>query len=89
MRYLRSLEMLRILNLNGNPIQVEVTSFCVFLEIDYVELSCSSFWGDINPFPANVPIFYHLKTPENYDFFREYLVGTLARNGLIEILEGF
>ena len=41
----------------------------------------------INPFLANVPILYHLKTPENLWFsgvFRGYKMGTLARNGLKE-----
>ena len=38
-----------------------------------------------NPFLANVPILYPLKTPENFWFsgiFRGYKIGTLARNGL-------
>ena len=38
-----------------------------------------------NPFLANVPILYPLKTPENQRFsgvFRGYKMGTLARNGL-------
>ena len=38
-----------------------------------------------NPFPANVPILYPLKTPENHGFsgvFRGYKMGTLVRNGL-------
>ena len=42
--------------------------------------------GVLNPFLANVPILYHLKTPENLWFsgvFREYKMRTLARNGLI------
>ena len=37
-----------------------------------------------NPFLANVPILYPLKTPENLWFssvFRGYKMGTLARNG--------
>ena len=40
----------------------------------------------VNPFLANVPILYPLKTPENQrfsDVFRGYKMGTLARNGLI------
>ena len=39
----------------------------------------------INPILANVPILYPLKRPENLWFssvFREYKMGTLARNGL-------
>ena len=39
----------------------------------------------LNPFLANVPFFYLLKTPENLWFsgvFRGYKIGTLARNGL-------
>ena len=37
-----------------------------------------------NPFLANVPILYPLKTPQNQGFsgvFRGYKMGTLARNG--------
>ena len=40
----------------------------------------------INPFMANVPITCPLKTPENLSFsgvFRGYIMGTMARNGLI------
>ena len=40
----------------------------------------------INPFLANVPILYTLKTPENLWFsgvFRGYKTRALARNGLI------
>ena len=40
----------------------------------------------INPFPADVPILYPLKTLENQRFsgvFRVYKMGTLAGNGLI------
>ena len=39
----------------------------------------------LNPFQANVPFLYHLKTSENQrfsDVFREYRKGTLAWNGL-------
>ena len=39
----------------------------------------------INPFPANVPILYPLKTPENHKFsgvFRRYKMGTITRNML-------
>ena len=39
----------------------------------------------VNPFPANVPILYPLKTTENQRFsvvFRGYKMGTLAANGL-------
>ena len=39
----------------------------------------------INPFLANAPILYPLKALENQRFsgvFREYKMGTLARNGL-------
>ena len=39
-----------------------------------------------NPFLANVPILYPLKTPENQKFsgvFMGYKMGTLAKNGLI------
>ena len=41
----------------------------------------------INPFLANAPILYPLKTPENQrfsDVFRGYKLGTLATNGLIQ-----
>ena len=40
----------------------------------------------INPFPANDPILYPLKTPESLWFsgvFRGYKMGTLAGNGLM------
>ena len=37
----------------------------------------------INPFLANVPILYPLKTPENLGAFSGYKMGTLARNGLM------
>ena len=40
----------------------------------------------LNPFQANAPILYPLKTSENLWFsgvFRGYKMGTLARNGLI------
>ena len=40
----------------------------------------------INPFLANVPILYPLKTPENLWFsgvFMGHKMGTLAGNGLI------
>ena len=43
----------------------------------------------VNPFLANVPILYPLKTPENQKFsgvFRGHKMGTLARNGLKTIL---
>ena len=43
----------------------------------------------INPFQANVPILYPLKTPENQRLsgvFRGYKIETLARNGLKKIL---
>ena len=39
----------------------------------------------VNPFLANVPILYPLKTPENQRFsvvFKGYKMGTLAGNGL-------
>ena len=39
-----------------------------------------------NPFLANIPILYPLKTSENQRFsgvFRDYKMGTLARNGLM------
>ena len=42
-----------------------------------------------NPFQANFPILYPLKTPENIWFssvFRGYKMGTLAGNGLNEKL---
>ena len=44
----------------------------------------------INQFRANALILHPLKIPEFYRFssvFRGYKIGTLARNGLIEILE--
>ena len=40
----------------------------------------------INPFLANMPILYPLKTPpqQNYSsVFKSYKMGTMARNGLI------
>ena len=41
----------------------------------------------VNPFLANVPILYPLKTPENQRYkIRGYKMETLARNGLIETL---
>ena len=43
----------------------------------------------LNPFLANVPILYPLKTPENQKFsgvFRGYKMGTLARTVLISVL---
>ena len=42
----------------------------------------------LNPFLANVPILYPLKTPENQRFsgvFRWYKMGTLVRIGLIKL----
>ena len=45
-----------------------------------------------NPFLANVPTLYPLKTPENLCFlgvFRGYKMGTLGRNGLMERLNFF
>ena len=42
----------------------------------------------LNPFLANVPILYLLKTPENLWFsvvFRGYQIGILARNRLIRM----
>ena len=44
-------------------------------------------YGNISPFPANVPILCPMKTRENQRFsgvFRGYKMGTLARNGLIK-----
>ena len=44
-----------------------------------------SIMPNFNPFLANVPILYPLKTPENVWFscdFRGYKMGTLARNKL-------
>ena len=41
----------------------------------------------LNPFLANVPILYPLKTPENQrfsDIFTGYKMGTLARNELMQ-----
>ena len=41
--------------------------------------------GIINPFLANVPILYPLRTPENQSFsgvFRGHKIGTLVRIGL-------
>ena len=41
----------------------------------------------LNPFLANVPILYPLKTPENQrfsDIFTGYKLGTLARNELMQ-----
>ena len=40
---------------------------------------------EINPFLANIPILYSLKTPENQSFsgvFRGYKMGTLTENRL-------
>ena len=45
-----------------------------------------------NPFLANVPILYPLKTPENQRFsgvFREHKMGILARNELRSLVEKF
>ena len=42
----------------------------------------------LNPYLANVPILYPLKTPENQSFsdvFRGYKMETLAKNGLISV----
>ena len=36
----------------------------------------------INPFVANVPILYRLKTPRFAGIFRGYKIGTLVKNGL-------
>ena len=43
---------------------------------------------NINPFLANVPILYPLKTPENQRFpdVWGYKMGTLARNRLYDML---
>ena len=41
--------------------------------------------ANVNPFLANIPIFYHLKTSEKFRFsgvFRGYKKGALAQNGL-------
>ena len=43
------------------------------------------FGHSVNPFLANAPILYPLKTPENQSFsgvFRGYKMGILTRNGL-------
>ena len=43
-----------------------------------------------NPFLANVPILYHLKTPKNLWFssvFRRYKMGTFVRNRLKLIIK--
>ena len=37
----------------------------------------------LNPFYANVPILYSLKTSENSGIFRVYKMGTLAQDELI------
>ena len=45
----------------------------------------------INPFLANIPILYPLKTPENQRFcgvFRGYKMETLAGNGLNTNIKG-
>ena len=47
---------------------------------------------NFNPFLANAPILYLLKTPENLWFsgvLRGYKMGTLARNGISEKWSGF
>ena len=54
---------------------------CLTLKIDRVS------YAVLNPFLANIPILYPLKTPENLWFsgvFRRYEMGTLAKNGLIQ-----
>ena len=54
-------------------------------KINTCEEVCSNSFAKINPFLANVPILYPLKTPENLWFssvFRGYKMGKLARNGL-------
>ena len=55
--------------------------FCKFCEI-FIELLR---WLLLNLIPANVPILYPLKTPENqiiFGVFRRHKTETLARNGL-------
>ena len=45
--------------------------------------------NELNSFPANAPILYCLETPENLRFsgiFRGYKIGTLAGNGLSELI---
>ena len=54
----------------------------------HVKSLVKKFWPKegLNPFLANVPILYPLKTPKNLWFcgvFRGYKMGTLARNGLM------
>ena len=46
------------------------------------------FWTHkINPFPANVPILYLLKTPGNQRLvYNGGIMGTLARNGLRQLV---
>ena len=47
------------------------------------------FRRSINPFLPNVPILYPLKTPKKQRFsgvFKGYKVGTLARNGLKNVI---
>ena len=55
----------------------------------YADVVPRNFLNIVNPFLANDPILYPLKTPENQRFssvFREYKIATLAWNGLKNIL---
>ena len=54
-----------------------------YLNINYIRID--SQMDKINPFPADNPILYPLKTPESPWFsgvFKGYKMGALAKNGL-------
>ena len=56
----------------------------VYLKLQFSDVFRSSDFL-LNPFLANIPILYPLKTPENQRLsgvFRGYKMQTLARNGL-------
>ena len=75
--------LLRKSNINIDSIIPYITS------ISYSSMLTKNIYNSekINPFLANAPILYPLKTPENErfsDVFRGYKLGTLATNGLIQ-----
>ena len=56
-----------------------------YLNINYIRNKIDSQMDKINPFPADNPILYPLKTPESPWFsgvFKGYKMGALAKNGL-------
>ena len=75
--------LLRKSNINIDSIIPYITS------ISYSSMLTKNIYNSekSNPFLANAPILYPLKTPENErfsDVFRGYKLGTLATNGLIQ-----